>query len=671
MPTRTLCIGSSPLARGLPLAAIEDQVHDRIIPARAGFTCQPHWGHTPYPDHPRSRGVYPIGHRLHRGLDGSSPLARGLPRIQSGAGYLPRIIPARAGFTTGLRIVEASLQDHPRSRGVYLSMERFSIKTSGSSPLARGLLQTSNWRISWVGIIPARAGFTTPSQYCRPTHSDHPRSRGVYPTMLRTMRTMQGSSPLARGLPDSRCKILQSKGIIPARAGFTGCSGSATHRYSDHPRSRGVYFETLCGVTLLLGSSPLARGLLDDAARTAYDARIIPARAGFTVSDGENDNRQKDHPRSRGVYGALDADSPGVEGSSPLARGLRGWMVGLTAQRGIIPARAGFTGASARIMTVDSDHPRSRGVYPPSGRRLASSQGSSPLARGLRLTRAGVHPLPGIIPARAGFTVDCGWRSGPLGDHPRSRGVYTKAISQQLKEAGSSPLARGLPANKISNLPSCRIIPARAGFTPRNCEPAPATADHPRSRGVYASRSRTARLHGGSSPLARGLRKTVTRDTVTSRIIPARAGFTRTRRSARSSATDHPRSRGVYLLVASEASMACGSSPLARGLHRPGGRPARVAGIIPARAGFTGDEEGVGGGVRGSSPLARGLPMRCACPFHRGGIIPARAGFTSPPGSGSGSTTDHPRSRGVYRSPRRVHGQSSGSSPLARGLLDA
>ena len=71
----------------------------RIIPARAGFTSRLRATSSTSRDHPRSRGVY-------FGLDpnspltgGSSPLARGLPRLLAGAGHLPRIIPARAGFT--------------------------------------------------------------------------------------------------------------------------------------------------------------------------------------------------------------------------------------------------------------------------------------------------------------------------------------------------------------------------------------------------------------------------------------------------------------------------------------------------------------------------------------------------------------------------------------------
>ena len=50
-------------------------------------------------------------------------------------------------------------------------------------------------------------------------------------------------------------------------------------------------------------------------------------------------------------------------------------------------------------------------------------------------------------------------------DHPRSRGVYTAPLSLPLVLSGSSPLARGLPADEMTPLTRRRIIPARAGFT--------------------------------------------------------------------------------------------------------------------------------------------------------------------------------------------------------------
>ena len=52
----------------------------------------------------------------------------------------------------------------------------------------------------------------------------------------------------------------------------------------DHPRSRGVYAKTLRGAQALLGSSPLARGLRRCPRSRADEARIIPARAGFTTA---------------------------------------------------------------------------------------------------------------------------------------------------------------------------------------------------------------------------------------------------------------------------------------------------------------------------------------------------------------------------------------------------
>ena len=52
------------------------------------------------------------------------------------------------------------------------------------------------------------------------------------------------------------------------------------------------------------------------------------------------------------------------------------------------------------------------------------------------------------------------------------------------------------------------------------------------------------------------------------------------------------------------------------------------------------------------------------------GIIPARAGFTTPTRTLTRSFTDHPRSRGVYRSGSPLPEKNWGSSPLARGLRD-
>ncbi len=72
---------------------------DRIIPARAGFTWPPPRWWRAAGDHPRSRGVYMIVDRLTEDRVG--------------------IIPARAGFTLSVQDTGQPVKDHPRSRGVY------------------------------------------------------------------------------------------------------------------------------------------------------------------------------------------------------------------------------------------------------------------------------------------------------------------------------------------------------------------------------------------------------------------------------------------------------------------------------------------------------------------------------------------------------------------------
>ena len=111
----------------------------------------------------------------------------------------------------------------------------------------------------------------------------------------------RGSSPLARGLLEPRPVNLGGARIIPARAGFTPASPASP---ADHPRSRGVYVVGWLPKLGTRGSSPLARGLLEPRPVDLGGARIIPARAGFTVERGMSVALLRDHPRSRGVYSA-------------------------------------------------------------------------------------------------------------------------------------------------------------------------------------------------------------------------------------------------------------------------------------------------------------------------------------------------------------------------------
>ena len=194
------------------------------------------------------------------------------------------------------------IKDHPRSRGVYRHGHRPSLRRGGSSPLARGLLQFGSRTSSSRRIIPARAGFTCVGRIGVLGVKDHPRSRGVYGSFRGRAACGWGSSPLARGLLLGDAGPAAGARIIPARAGFTVIHGADILSTRDHPRSRGVYPRPAGGQLRELGSSPLARGLLDDGRSRARQPGIIPARAGFTAH----------------ILGTTQQ----VVGSSPLARGL-------------------------------------------------------------------------------------------------------------------------------------------------------------------------------------------------------------------------------------------------------------------------------------------------------------------------------------------------------------
>ena len=261
--------------------------------------------------------------------------------------------------------------DHPRSRGVYSGTAGVRASPPGSSPLARGLLVFEAARHRYRRIIPARAGFTSLRMSPTNVRTDHPRSRGVYVTLAKGIGITSGSSPLARGLLAGRSVSKLGERIIPARAGFTCWTSRSMSRWWDHPRSRGVYGRWRRSAARSCGSSPLARGLHGDDGLDDHVLGIIPARAGFTPVGRRSRPRPWDHPRSRGVYGWRSCTAGTSSGSSPLARGLRGGGEVEGVGGRIIPARAGFTSARMGMIILRWDHPRSRGVYRP---RIVSTQ---------------------------------------------------------------------------------------------------------------------------------------------------------------------------------------------------------------------------------------------------------------------------------------------------------
>ena len=177
-----------------------------------------------------------------------------------------RIIPARAGFTRTHLVDPALPEDHPRACGVYRVFRGVLWWGVGSSPRVRGLHPEEKHVHEGNGIIPARAGFTTPSTPSRTSPRDHPRACGVYAVVLANGGSVEGSSPRVRGLPFGQVLLDLEGRIIPARAGFTV---GRPHGFpwgrlglTDHPRACGVYGASCWGWSSCSGSSPRVRGLL-------------------------------------------------------------------------------------------------------------------------------------------------------------------------------------------------------------------------------------------------------------------------------------------------------------------------------------------------------------------------------------------------------------------------
>ncbi len=131
-------LGSSPLARGTHHAIGGLSRGCRFIPTRAGNTLCLFGVHRFPPVHPHSRGEHPSFQLRRHGKFGSSPLARGTQPRPCGFRRKFRFIPTRAGNTNRSRSPLSQTSVHPHSRGEHKASAANGFSGIGSSPLARG-----------------------------------------------------------------------------------------------------------------------------------------------------------------------------------------------------------------------------------------------------------------------------------------------------------------------------------------------------------------------------------------------------------------------------------------------------------------------------------------------------------------------------------------------------
>ena len=277
-------------------------------------------------------------------------------------------------------------------------------------------------------------------------------------------------------------------------------------------------------------------------------------------------------------------------------------------------------------MKTRTVHPHWRGEHQISMMAVFEVVGSSPLARGTRPFCRSAGSMPRFIPAGAGNTRFLVLLSRSSTVHPRWRGEHPMVWPCQLRSRGSSPLARGTRRSAPVSGPGGRFIPAGAGNTAAAWPRARPTSVHPRWRGEHTDESWYYLRVDGSSPLARGTRSQGRGRCARCRFIPAGAGNTHYGHAGISNLTVHPRWRGEH-------------------------KVARMAGVVSA----------------GSSPLARGTrrPRRHRHPRQR--FIPAGAGNTCHQSGAPPPSAVHPRWRGEHQRQGLDRIMIGGSSPLARG----
>ena len=208
--------------RGKRSAQVDEFVPVRIIPARAGQTSGFTVVSVREPDHPRACGANRYGKLAIGPGGGSSPRVRGKLRALQTITWKKRIIPARAGQTRGQRTYSLGGSDHPRACGANVQTVTPRSNMPGSSPRVRGKRLCRTVERTRRRIIPARAGQTLWSHRRPPYPTDHPRACGANAMLKNGAYTGNGSSPRVRGKRRRPRAGTHPKRIIPARAGQTG-----------------------------------------------------------------------------------------------------------------------------------------------------------------------------------------------------------------------------------------------------------------------------------------------------------------------------------------------------------------------------------------------------------------------------------------------------------------
>ncbi len=339
-------------------------------------------------------------------------------------------------------------------------------------------------------------------------------------------RNVDGRSPRVRGRLDERTSEVWNSRKIPARAGTTSSHQRPPCNPSEDPRACGDDRSTRLSSSWDSGRSPRVRGRLGNPRSFRLVAGKIPARAGTTCSVTASDTRLAEDPRACGDDTARMARMRDSEGRSPRVRGRpRSTCTGRSSWRKI-PARAGTTGERERGDCQGTEDPRACGDDTTRSPRPPAAEGRSPRVRGRRDDRRNAGPGRGKIPACAGTTTMFGVAACSKKEDPRACGDDPNVGCANGWLPGRSPRVRGRPQPVPGTLRTKGKIPARAGTTAARGSARPRLQEDPRACGDDPSSAAMSANRWGRSPRVRGRRGAQRNRIGVGGKIPARAGTT-------------------------------------------------------------------------------------------------------------------------------------------------
>ena len=151
------------------------------------------------------RGENPMRAWVSAAPCGTSPRARGKPLAGLLIFLVCGNIPACAGKTSGLSNSKLKRTEHPRVRGENMSISYEATEKLGTSPRARGKLGGLALFVTVTRNIPACAGKTLLDGHAAPDGTEHPRVRGENVSGFGRSLGHTGTSPRARGKPLLTC----------------------------------------------------------------------------------------------------------------------------------------------------------------------------------------------------------------------------------------------------------------------------------------------------------------------------------------------------------------------------------------------------------------------------------------------------------------------------------